>query len=137
MTVDENKHTQNVINALGHFECKKTKNAWRKVQTNNNSWKRIKLKIFDKEIITTTSHKYLGKFIEEEAKISEDLESRIAKGKVEANDCIYIINREQMNTCRIKISLNIFETSVVSTVLFEVESWVKLKEKEMRTLNNV
>lgn len=42
-----------------------------------------------------------------------------------------------MNKCRMKIGLKLFETYVVPTVLFGAESWVKLKEKEMKALNNI
>ena len=66
-----------------------------------------------------------------------DVENRINKTRVAANECLNIVNKKEMKLNRITMGLKLFATCVVPVMLFGAEAWKPLKQKEKNEISNI
>ena len=89
------------------------------------------------EIKRVTSHKYLGKIIEEKPKDKEEIKERIKKAKDKTNESMRIINNNNLNRKRIDIGNKLLQAVVIPTLIYGAETWCKLTVKETQQINSV
>ena len=89
------------------------------------------------EIERTKSHKYLGKIIEENGKIKEEIKERIKIAKMQVNQAFQVIDKNELSRKRIEVGIKLLQAVIMPTLIFGAETWNKLTEKEKTEINNV
>ena len=94
-----------------------------------NGKKYEKVHVNGVEIKRVTSHKYLGKIIEEKPKDKEEIKERIKKAKSQTNESMVVVNNKNLNRKRIDIGIKLLQIVVIPTLITGAETWCKLTEK--------
>ncbi|CAL4126002.1 unnamed protein product [Meganyctiphanes norvegica] len=89
------------------------------------------------QIERASSHKYLGKLIEERSIEKEENKERIKKAKAAANDSLNFINRKELKNKRVNVGKKLLQTVVIPTLTFGAETWPQLTGIEKGEMNKI
>ena len=89
------------------------------------------------EIKRASSHKYLGKIVEEKHTEKEEIKARINKARWKVNESLSIINNSKLRNKIIDIGIKLLQTEIIPVLTFGAETWPKLTEKEKLEINNI
>ena len=80
---------------------------------------------------------YLGSEVSNDAKNTKNLQARIAKGISAGNTILQILNEECFGPYETEVFLRLRESLMMSTLLFNAETWFGVTKKELEQLENV
>ena len=89
------------------------------------------------QIERASSHKYLGKLIEERNIEKEENKERTKKAKAAANDSLNFINRKELKNKRVNVGKKLLQTVVIPTLTFGAETWPQLTGIEKGEMNKI
>ena len=122
------------------YKCQDLKvDKWEEVKIKNDENIEIEEDIFvgEHKMEEKSEEKYLGDVISIDGKNIENIKTRVTKGRGIVNRIITILDAIPLGRRYFKIGMMLRDALLVSSMLFNSESWYNVTEKELKLLETV